>query len=145
MDFNSFNRTLLNRKKIDKLRTRTMVFVLPGLVIQGSQGIEIRFPQKGKIVNIYASCSTAGKTDTIIGIERCKQVDYDTNPYWVNILTSNIVLKAGERSINTSPTPPVIAQDQVEEGDHFRINVYSVGEEVAGITVEIEVKVDITI
>lgn len=122
-----------------------MVFVLPGLLTQGSQGIELRFPYRGKLQNIYASCSVVGATDTAIAIEKCSQVDYDTDPNWQSVLTSDLILQADSRSTNTSPNPPNIAIEDVEEGDHFRVVINEVGEGVANITVEVEVEVDITI
>ncbi|GAA0376626.1 hypothetical protein [Bacillus horti] len=143
MNFNSFNRTILNSIKINSLKARTMVFVLPGHLASSASGIELRFPEKGRIVDIYASCSTRGSTDTIMTIEKCNQIDYDTNPYWVNILSSNIILNAHSKSTNTSASLPIAVQPNVEKNDHFRINVLSVGQGIAGVTVEVVVELDI--
>lgn len=120
-----------------------MVFVLPGFLSAGSSGIELRFPSKGKIIDIYASCSTVGSTDTIMSIERCRQADYDTNPYWVNILSSNFILQAHSKSTNSSASPIVVAQSNIEENDHFRLNVLRVGQGIAGVTVEVVVELDL--
>lgn len=140
MDVFQYNKSLLNRKRIEKVGVKTIVFVI-GTVREGPAELEIRCPHPGKITEVYATCSTPGATNTIIDIEKCSQIDYGDDPIWNSIFLSPLVLPANKKSslrdYTLHPTYSI-----VNEGDHFRVNLTRVGQGVQYLTVQVVVNVD---
>jgi hypothetical protein len=134
---------VVNDKALDAYRyarEKVIVFVIPGIVRTGVQGVEIKFPFNGLIFDIYANNGTPGATDTIIGIQKCSEADYDSSPVWEDVLTNNIILESGEKSSKTSSTSYIINTEEVNTNDHFRLNIDTLGDGLRDLTVEIKVK-----
>lgn len=142
LDFQSMNKSIINRKIItEKLDYKTMVFIVPRFVQTGIIRTELRFPHKGKIVDVYATCGVEGTTTTHVVIEKCSEVNYDTVPVWDNVFTNDLFIDANKKSSKISLTPYALVSDEIEPNDHFRINVVNAGEGVEDITVEIHVEI----
>lgn len=123
------------------VQQKVMVFIVPSKVKLGVVKTEVRFPYKGKISNIYATCGSVGTTNTVIQVERCSQSDYDISPVWKSIFSTNLTLDANEKSTNTSEIAYVLDDDSINPNDHFRLNVVGLGEGVEDITLEVVVDI----
>jgi len=89
-----------NEKKIDKLKYKVVVFILPVKSVAGVQNNEIRFPFDGKVEDVFASCKTVGETDTIISVEKIPLSSLeDISASWEQIV-NNVVITTGKRSNN---------------------------------------------
>lgn len=145
-DFRSLDERLDNmQKNIDEASQKVIVYVIPSKVKPGVQKVEIRFPFKGTISGVYASCRVPGTTPTEIAVEKISQDDFDgvsTNPIgWQNIFSQNIVLDAGEKSTRTAAVQPIIGITDVQPNDHFRVNVVQLGDGLEDVTVEVVINV----
>lgn len=142
MDYLSYNRALLNTRRIQRLYDKVMVFIVPSIVQVGVVRTELRFPYKGKLLNAYATCGTKGSERTVIDIERCSQLDYDTNPVWSSVFSNPLVIDANHKSNRTSTSPYSFKSNStnVSKDDHFRLNMLAVGNGVRDITVELVVE-----
>lgn len=144
MDHFSFNRSTLNTRRIRRVDDKVMVFVFPTKAKTGEISAEYRFPFKGEIKEVYASCASTGGDETRIMIEKSTQEDYDVVPVWSNVLANPLVIKQNRRSITSSDTPYTFVTDgeKVNKGDHFRASVLHDGG-VGKIVVEIVIELDI--
>lgn len=138
MSVRSFDRAqdAYNLAKKSAVQEKTVVFVVPKVRL-GAFKAEIRFPWEGTIVDVYASSGTAGSTPTRISLEKCTESDYNTTPNWVNVLSSDILFDANEKSIKTSSAPCVVGDVAVTKGDHFRVNTVVLGDGFQDLTVEV--------
>lgn len=137
MDYQAYNRARLNRRRIDRIDCKTVVFVVPNLAKVGLVGNEIRLPFKGTISDIYASCGESGGT-VLIDIEKCSQADYDTVPIWHSILEDKVRINEGSKSTNTSDSYS-IKDEEIHKNDHLRLNILEVGGEIKDIVLEITI------
>jgi len=128
----------LAKKQAVQEKVITFVMLKPKA---GPYPLEIRFDYPGRISRVYASCTSAGSDQTVMQLEKCSQSDYDTTPVWTNVFASDLVLDANERSTATSSSPYVLADDQVNEGDHFRISFAEVGGGIGTVTVNVAVEI----
>ncbi|MCY8015514.1 hypothetical protein [Bacillus haynesii] len=144
MDYFTHNRAHLNKRRIEKIDDKVMVFIIPSIVKVGEVHTELRFPYQGKVLDVYASCGTPGLKRTVIDIEKCTQSDYDTTPSWKSIFTDKLVIEANKKSSRSSNVPYTLkpAFDKVSENEHFRVNINEAGEGVKDITVELVVQID---
>jgi len=124
----------------ERTETKTIVMVIPRVTV-GEAKYDIRFPYKGVITDVYASCAQTGTERTVIQIEKCSQSEYDSLPAWSNIFSQDLIVDANEKSSNTSQTPYILASAQVEKNDHFRVKVSEAGNGAAGITIEVTIKI----
>lgn len=122
----------------ERVELKTIIMVLTKVSV-GASHFEIPFPHAGEIIEVYASCATAGSTDTIIKVEKCSQGDYDSTPIWTNILSPDLTIDANEKSSNTSTSPHSISVTGVDQNDHFRLNVVEAGNGAKGVTVKVSV------
>lgn len=138
MDYLSYNRAHLNNRRLYRINNKVMVFIVPSVVKVGVVPTELCFPYKGEIVDAYATCGTTGSGNTVIDVEKCSQIDYDTSPVWASVFEDKLVIDANRKSSNTSTSPYKFDSTQitVNEGDHFRINVIETGG-VENLTVEL--------
>lgn len=123
---------------------RIIVFVIPGLLRQGVQKLEIRFPFNGTITKVYASCAVLSTDPTTISVEKNSQVIIDSgNPEsgWQSIFSTNLTIDGNKKTNNTSQLPYVISNSIVEKNDHFRLNLISIGDGIKDLTVEVEIKI----
>jgi hypothetical protein len=121
-----------------RMETKTMVFVL-SRVFDGIAKLNMRFPYKGDITEVYASASRVGVADTAFLIQKCSQDSFDSEePVWENVTT--IVVDTNERSSKTSARPYSVAIPRINEDDHFRIDVVERGEGIEGVTIELVVR-----
>jgi len=123
-------------------KEKVMVFVLPGIVRQGTQTAEIRFPFKGKLTEIYANLGKVGSTSTEIRIQKLSQNLVDDGPsnVWNDILSSNVIVEGNEKSSNTSVDSHIINIDTVNRDDHYRVIVHQAGLGSEQLTIELKVK-----
>ncbi len=142
MSIRAFDRAqdAYNLAKKVAVQEKTIVFVLPRVQL-GAFKTEIRFPWEGTIIDVYASAGTEGSGKTRIALEKCSEMDYVAVPNWINVLSSDIVFDANEKSIITSSEPVVIGDAAVVKGDHFRINVVELGDGFQDLTVEVQVAI----
>lgn len=145
MDYQSYNRALLNNRRIERIDDKVMVFIVPSIVQVGVVRTELRFPYKGKILDVYTTCGTVGTSSTVIDIERCTQSDYDGTPTWRSIFSNLVTIDGNKKSNKSSISPYGVnpTQINVEENDHFRINLVQVGSGVKDITVELVIGLEI--
>jgi hypothetical protein len=129
-----------NLAKKQAVQEKVIVFNIPKPKL-GPYPLVIRFEYPGRISNIYASCVNVGADRTVVQIEKCSQADYDTSPVWTDVLSSELVLEANERSTATSSTPYVIADDTVTKYDHFRVRFVEVGSGVAYMTLSVVIEI----
>lgn len=143
MSIRSFDRAqdAYNLAKKEPVQQKVIVFVNPSKVKLGVVKTETRFPYKGRLVNVYASCGAVGSTKTEIVVERCSQEDYDASPHWVAIFATNLTFDPSAKSTNSSSVPYVLADDHVNPNDHFRINVVKLGSGIEDITLEVVVQI----
>ncbi|MFF2889465.1 hypothetical protein [Paenibacillus sp. NPDC057967] len=123
-----------------RAESKTMVFVV-SKVRAGKVKVGLRFPYKGVITAIHADCEVEGIDDTEISIEKCSHQEFTTTPSWTNILQTNLVIDGGERSSDTSNSPHTVADTEVNEDDHYRLVIESVGEGIEGLTVQLVIRV----
>ncbi|MGG1263862.1 hypothetical protein [Brevibacillus laterosporus] len=128
-----------NLAKKEPVQQKVMIFVVPSKIKLGIVRTEVRFPYRGKIVDVYASCGIIGSGDTVLSVEKCIQENYDNLPSWNSI--TDVTIEANEKSTRTSTVPFKLSDEKVNEGDHFRINVTDVGDGIEDITVEIIVAI----
>ena len=112
--------------------TKTIVFVLNGIIRAGIQNTIINFPYNGKIKNIHAYCETTGVNDTILNLEKSSNINFENNK-WEN-LVENIVIKTNQKSTD------VICDNIIKEKDYLRINVKSSGD-IKNLVVEVLVNI----
>lgn len=125
------------------LGTKVVVFVVQQIDDIGEQGIDIRFPFKGEVQEVSASCTIPPSSgNLVITVEKCLNADYVSTPVWVNILSTPLTIENSERT-SQSATPPVIdgSVKQLSIGDHLRINIISGDIETEGLVVEVSVKI----
>lgn len=143
MDFMSYNKSLLNTKRIYKMDTKTMLFVV-GRVVLGEGSQSFRFPGTGKIVDVYATCGKAGQGQTEIDVEKCDQIDFDGTPSWESIFTSKMLtIPNGKKSSTTENYTLNPLSSVVHLNDHFRLNVKEVGQGISDLNVEVVVELDV--
>lgn len=131
-----------NLARKEPVQQKTMVYIIPSKVKQGVVALEVRFPWKGVVSNIYASCGKKGATQTEFAIEKCTAESLDSDePVWTNILTTNVTLDADVKSTNSSAVPFVIGDNDVQVNDHFRVNVLTVGDGIEDITLELVIDI----
>lgn len=142
MDFLSYNRSHLNSRRIQRIDEKVMVFIVPSIVQVGVVRTELRFPYKGRIIDVYATCGTTGLNRTVIDIEKCSQADYDTTPKWESIFNSQLIIDSNQKSNRTSATPYNLKPTGIDVNvdDHYRLNMVEVGTGVKDITVEMVVE-----
>ena len=147
MDFFTVNKSTLNYRRVKRLDEKVVVFVLPNVTL-GASEVEIRFPFKGRIVDVYASCSGKGTTKTTLDVEKCSQVEYDkvgTAPTWKSIFTEMLTIDSHLKSSKNSATTYVLdtTTSAVDVSDHFRVNIKGVGNGIKGLTVEVVIELSI--
>lgn len=146
MDYHALNRARINKNTIeDVLKIRTIVIVLPRLISDGVVKTEIRFPQKGTIKEVYATCGKVGSSRTRLRLEKCAESVYlaSPDPIWNSVFDSDLYLDANHKTSKTSATSYVMNVNMdVSPNDHFRINVVSAGSGVETITIEVIVELD---
>jgi hypothetical protein len=132
-----------NITRIEEKSYKVIFFVISDLVKEGVQKSEIRFPFEGNLEEVYASCSDAGASDTIIELQKCSQ-DYIDGIVgaedWKSVLSQNITIEANKKSSNTSTLPAVISTSKVDINDHFRLNIINAGG-LRNLTVEVKIKI----
>jgi hypothetical protein len=129
-----------NEKRIEKLKTKVVVFVIPDRIKLGTQRNEIRIPFEGIITNVYASCTTPGEARTVMRVEKIPlSVLEDGGTEWTPVADS-IVLNAGEKT--NSENPINIIDSNVDTDDYLRIVVEDAGLATRDIIVEVMVKMD---
>lgn len=132
--------------ELDRNLKKVIVFVIPGgrAVKVGVQKVEVRFPFKGEVVEVYASNRVPGTTRTVIAVEKISQGDFDgtsSDPIgWLDVFLSNLIINAGEKSSRTAPSF-VIGNSSVATNDHFRVRIDELGDGIEDITVEVVVRV----
>ena len=146
MDIISHNKSVLVNKRFSEYLDqggdrKIIIFAIPRVQSTGDQNVQICFPLEGEIVEVSASCSFPGISETVIQIEKCSQTDFENIPNWVPVLSQQLVLEAGKKSSNQADTPPAISSTQVNQNDYFRINFLTVGSDVNGVTVEVIIKI----
>lgn len=146
MDVYASNRSRLNKDRIKRIDDKVIVFAMPQKAIDGAVSRVIRFPYKGRVKDVYASCSTPGSGDTIINVERCPESDYMISPIWEDILDEKLKIPSTRLSSNASDTPYTLTNtgEVVESGDHYRISIHHNGT-VEGIVVELVIEIEIEI
>lgn len=127
-------------KKMKENNSKVIVFHFPGEITAGVKQVIIRFPFAGVIEQLYASCVSPGNLETIIGVEKCKQENYDLNQNWEEILSTNLSIDSNNRSSINSANQAVILKNEVEVNDHFRIRVLETGG-LRDLTVEIKISI----
>lgn len=138
-DIRSMNKATLAHKKIETIDKKVIVYNLNRVVV-GVQRFEIPFPFDGSIYNVSASLLTRGASETVIQIEKCSAVDYDTVPNWIPVLSTPLTIEANESSSRTSSVPHVIGNEQVSMDDYFRVNILTAGQGAMVLNVEVTVK-----
>lgn len=130
-----------NEKRIEKLKTKVVVFVLPDRIKIGTQRNEIRFPFEGILTGISASCTTPGEANTVMRVEKITKESIDANQStdWVTIANS-IIINAGERT--NSQNPVNILDTNIDADDYLRVVVDNTGLVTRDIVVEVLVKMD---
>jgi hypothetical protein len=130
-----------NEKRIDKLKTKVVVFVIPDRIKVGAQRNEIRIPFEGIITNVYASCTTPGEADTIMRVEKIPLSSLEDNltEDWATV-TESVILSAGERTNNENPIN--IIDSNIDTDNYLRIFVEQAGLTTRDIIVEVMVKMD---
>jgi hypothetical protein len=121
------------------VQTKVIVFVNTKPKI-GVFPLEIRFPYKGKIIDLNATCGKVGAERTAIILEKCSKSDYITNPVWT-VIANDIFIDSNERTTLTSNTPYAVLNSVVNEDDHFRLSFPEVGTGVANLSLEIIVEI----
>jgi hypothetical protein len=131
-----------NEKKIDRLKYKVIVFVLPEKSKLGVQRNEIRFPFKGEVHEITASCVTPGDdADTMISIERIPMSQFeDLEAEWIKV-ADNVTIPVNRKQNNSEEVN--IIDKTINEDDYVRVVVDSTGEIMRNITVEVVVKLEI--
>ncbi|AEO93619.1 gp360 [Bacillus phage G] len=116
---------------------KTIVFVMQKPIL-GPQKIEILFPYKGNITDIYASLVVPGETSTILQVQKCSQTNYENNVVWMNVGDPMTILK--DRKTSTQ----VFAGSghTVSLNDYFRIDITKLGQNIESLTVNIKIKLD---
>jgi hypothetical protein len=127
-----------NKQKIEQLRERIIVFVIPDVPNTGEQRNEIRFPFQGTITNVTASCSQAGLQDTKMKVQKISLEDLEAGGDWQEAV-SNIVLSPNKRTNNSNPI--TVKESVVNEDDFFRIFIESAGEQVKDMTINVVIEV----
>ncbi|NGQ95327.1 hypothetical protein G3578_09185 [Brevibacillus sp. SYP-B805] len=145
-DFGSLDQRLDHiQQNLAEVSQKVIVYVIPSKVKPGVQKVEIRFPFKGTIAGVYASCRVPGSTPTELAVEKISQDDFDglsPAPFgWQNIFSHNLILDAGEKSTRTAAAQPVIGIPDVQPNDHFRVNVLQLGTGLEDVTVEVVINV----
>lgn len=145
MDYLAYNRAQLNNRRIKRIDDKVMVFIVPSIVQVGVVRTELRFPYKGKILDAYATCGTPGSSRTAISIEKCTQAAYDMTPIWESIFGNQLIIDAKHKSNRTSTAPYSLRPSavNVNQDDHFRLNMQTVGTGVKDITVELVIELAI--
>jgi hypothetical protein len=130
-----------NEKRIDKLKTKVVVFVIPDRIKVGAQRNEIRIPFEGIVKNVYASCTTPGEADTIMRVEKIPLSSLEDNKSedWTTV-TESVILSAGERT--NSENPINIVNSDINTDDYLRIVVDQAGLTTRDIIVEVMIKMD---
>ncbi|MGG0667638.1 hypothetical protein ABE073_03825 [Lederbergia citrisecunda] len=116
----------------DHVDTRVIVFFIPQQVLSGVQEPHFPFPFNGEIIDVSASVSKKGSSNTAIRIE--KSTDYTS---WQNILNSPLLIQGGEFF---DADNHAIADTSVKEGDIFRLYVPYSGD-AQNLTLNIKIKV----
>lgn len=119
---------------------KVIVFVIPGVVKPGVQSNEIRFPWAGNIVDVYASLTTPGTTETTIRIEKCSQADIDGTPAWFDVLSTPLTIDPNEKSSKTADVSSIIGLKAVGADDHLRIVIDSAVNGSRDLTIEVKIK-----
>ncbi|MEC0276791.1 hypothetical protein [Peribacillus frigoritolerans] len=138
-----FGLSKFNQQKIEQLANRVIVFVIPARVKSGVQPNEIRFPWKGDVVDVYATCRVPGEIDyTLLKVQKISVQDFNetsTDPIgWVDI-AQNCRLDATARIVTPSMT---LVNTAVNPNDHFRVIVDELDDAIRDITLEITIKTD---
>jgi hypothetical protein len=122
------------------LTKKVAVFVIPSLVKQGIQEIELTIPFSAVINKIIANCVTAGNTVTEFKIEKCSEVSYINGTYnWSSITDEGQYFNISPLSKNSKTSPqPQITNNQVTPNDLFRVNFVNVGAGIRSISINIE-------
>lgn len=132
----------VNKHSIDHLKHRVIVFVIPDTPVSGIQHNEIRFPFDGKIVDVSASCSTTGQTDTFIRVEKISLEYLDdestSSTGWEEVVT-DVVINYGRKTNSINPVS--ILSNEVTKNDYFRIVLDTVGFDIKNLTVEVVIEV----
>lgn len=144
MDFQSYNRTVLNERRIRRVDEKVITFSFSSLSQEETIKKNFRFPYDGTIKDIYASCGTTGGDETVITIEKCTQSDYDVIPVWEAILSDPVTIKSNRHSSSTADSTYSFKPggEVVNANDHFRISPVKLG---GASEIVVEIKIELVI
>lgn len=117
----------------DNINTRTVVFIIPQEVLAGIQDPHIVFPFKGEIVDLSASVSIRGTSETFIRLEKSR--DYVS---WDNLTTTPIKIPTQQFFSDSSYA---LTDRKVSVGDIFRLYIPLTGD-VQNLTVNVSIKTE---
>ena len=118
---------------INKLKTKTVVFVITGYLEEGLQQIPpIRFPYSGLVSKVSATCYMVGTEDCTFTVQKCSESGMFYTPTWYDINTTTLTAASSATISNN------INITEVEQNDYFRIVIGTPGD-VGGLTIEVEI------
>lgn len=126
-----------NKNKIEKLKQRAIVFIIPEGPLEGPQNTEIRFPWSGKITSVIASCVTTGTNDVILQVETVPLEQFEEESW--SVAVENIVIPA-ERKLNNSAF--TITNPNLNANDFVRIVVGKAGGGIRDLSIEVLVELN---
>lgn len=137
-NIDKFEQDLLN---INQKTSKTIIFIFNGVIKNGVQPIEIKFPYEGQIQHVYASCvNPPTSSDLVIQIEKISEAGYENNGIWDNIFLTNLTIDKDKKSNISSQTPYEFKDINVNKNDVFRVNIINSGE-AQNLTVEIKIAI----
>lgn len=126
---------LLFKGDYTTLKKRQLVFVLPETLNQGVQKVAISFPFNGKLLDAYAYCGIVGSTPVEISVEKISETEFANGGLWSTIFTQNMIFNPSSNKASS----PIFLDENVNENDHFRVNVVTTNPEIKDVVIHLEI------
>lgn len=118
----------------------------PGLVVTGVQSMTLTLPEgigAPAITDMRMTVNTTGGSSSTVNIQRCTASCTGVSPTFANIYSTNLTLNTNTRTASKGSAPDQNVSG-LAAGDQFKVNLVTVGTDLADVTVTMTYKYRMT-
>nr|WP_154958216.1 hypothetical protein [Paenibacillus xylanexedens] len=115
-----------------EVQDRILVFCKESRVYPEIIGVLAPFPFQGEILSIKGYCAVPGESQTVIRIERSKDL-----VQWLDITETSLIFEAQQHRDNGEAT---FHEKKVEPGDIFRVHIVEAGGNLQHLTIQLTIR-----